>query len=94
MDLASIPYLEADPPEVFNSLSAESIMTRNVIMVGVDAKVDMMEEALATHHNAFPVVDRGVSGMNRFFCGLITRENLDGQLIKAKSLGKASIDVR
>ena len=38
MDLASIPYLEADPPEVFNSLSAESIMSRKVVMIGVDAR--------------------------------------------------------
>lgn len=38
MDLASIPYLEADPPEVFNSLSAESIMNRKVVMVGVEGE--------------------------------------------------------
>ena len=31
--------------------------------------------------------------MNRFFVGLITRENLDGQLQKCRSTGKASIDV-
>jgi len=93
MDLASIPYLEADPPDVFNSLSAESIMSRKVVMIGVDASVAEIEDALDTHHNAFPVVDKGVSSMNRFFVGLITRENLDGQLQKCRSTGRASIDV-
>jgi len=93
MDLASIPYLEADPPDVFNSLSAESIMARKVVMVGVEATIGEMEEALETTHHAFPVVDTGVTKLNRFFCGIITREHLDGQLEKAKKERKPVIDI-
>jgi len=91
MDLASIPYLEPDPPDVFDSLSAQDIMARDPVMIGIEPTIGEIEEVLNNSHNTFPVVDAGVSGLNRFFCGSITRENLDNCLDTMKKEGKGKV---
>jgi len=89
MWLACIPYLDSDPPKVFDALSADSIMNRDVKMLSIEEKMGVIEDMLeATHHNAFPVVETGVSGLNRYFAGMITRSQLDQLVENSKITSK------
>ena len=83
MHLAGYPFLEPDPERKFNALTAEDVMTSNVISLSHIETAERIADVLrTTTHHAFPVVDTGDDECSKFLNGMVLRYQLEVMLRK------------
>jgi chloride channel 7 len=78
MKMAGVPYLEEEPPEDAGFRTAQDVMKSHVVCMSAISKVaDIQTKLEECTHNGFPVIEGGVSGEDKTFLGVISREKLE-----------------
>ena len=72
-----LPFLEEEPPQEWEVLTARDVMAKHVIVLReIETVGDLVVLLRKTRHNGFPIVDTGRHGRCTFFNGLILRRQL------------------
>ena len=83
MTFAGYPFLEVEAERKFSKLTAEDVMTSNVVTLSeVETAARIVEVLQTTTHHAFPIVDAGESGSRRYLVGYVVRYQLEVLLRK------------
>jgi chloride channel 7 len=86
VELMGAPFLDHEPPESFEKLTAMNVMAYDVKTTLVKASLPEILAMLQTTHHAFPVVQSKESGQ---FVGMVTRQRLLDMMnvnVKSRSL--------
>jgi len=86
MELAGIPYLESEAPQIYDAITAESIMSKEVVSIKMNPSVAEIQKALESTHNGFPVIYQGKLGTEDAFAGMASREQLERVLDQGGSV--------
>ncbi|EGC35340.1 chloride channel protein [Dictyostelium purpureum] len=77
MEQKYIPFLQTLPPHSTNNIRITNVMSKNVVVLPEVCQVKTLISVLNNNnHNAFPVINRGITGDQRLYRGIILRDHI------------------